>query len=317
MTFSLPASDVAAALMRACELDVQAFKPGNVSVDASGHDMHATDFLASAEAACTPLCTPGLRVGERIHAAVKATRAAVGCNTNLGIVLLAAPLVHAVLTPKDESDLRRRLEQVLIALDVGDAVQAYAAIRLASPGGLGSSTRHDVVRRPEVTLREAMAEARDRDRIALAYATGYADVFLLGLPVARDALSRWGSEPWSAVAVYLAFLARFPDTHVQRKFGRDVARDVGRQAAQLQRMFSQAAHPRDCLPQLRDFDVRLKSAGINPGTSADFTVCTFLTLRLQERLQQLAMDRSASAADGPDPKRASVRRSARIFQHTN
>ena len=44
-------------------------------------------FLDSAQACAGPLCTPGATVGARIEGAVRATQAAVGCNTNLGIVL--------------------------------------------------------------------------------------------------------------------------------------------------------------------------------------------------------------------------------------
>ena len=57
--------------------------------------MTVADFLASADAAAPPLAAPGAAVGARILAAVAATRAAVGQNTNLGIVLLCAPLAAA------------------------------------------------------------------------------------------------------------------------------------------------------------------------------------------------------------------------------
>ena len=83
------------AFRAACELDVLAFKPGNVGVDSPGHGMTAQDFLTSAEVAAPHLAKRGLPLGERIYRAVEATRHAVACNTNLGIVLLAAPLIHA------------------------------------------------------------------------------------------------------------------------------------------------------------------------------------------------------------------------------
>src|SRR5664279_5781975 len=81
---------------QACEVDVQAFKPGNVSVYADGHDMSVADFRLSAKVSTEPLCNFDYSLGEKIYYAVKATREAVGCNTNLGIILLCAPLIQAM-----------------------------------------------------------------------------------------------------------------------------------------------------------------------------------------------------------------------------
>src|SRR5207342_2556160 len=105
-------------------------------------------------------------VGARILAAVEATSAACGQNTNLGIVLLAAPLAAAAEQP---GDLRQSLDEVLARLTRADAILAYRAIRLAAPGGLGTSDRHDVASEPTVTLLEAMRAAAGRDRIAMQY----------------------------------------------------------------------------------------------------------------------------------------------------
>ncbi|MGE3771807.1 MAG: triphosphoribosyl-dephospho-CoA synthase, partial [Gammaproteobacteria bacterium] len=86
---------VAACYRAACRYDVLAAKPGNVSVDSPGHGMQARDFLLSARASAPPLCAGARGVGEAVREAIAATWAAVGCNTNLGIVLLAAPLAQA------------------------------------------------------------------------------------------------------------------------------------------------------------------------------------------------------------------------------
>ena len=298
-------SPVLAALVRdVCTLEVAAFKPGNVSVDCSGHGMTAQDFIASAEAAALPLTRAGLLVGERILGAIKATRASVGCNTNLGIVLLLAPLIDAAMLNTPENDLRSRLHSVLLGLTIHDAVSAYEAIRLASPGGLGESQRHDVNAIPQVTLLDAMREAQSRDRIARQYAEDYADVFLFGLPLLARTASRWESEEWSVVAVYLAFLGAFKDTHVERKFGEQVAERISHEAAAMSEALQDATDPQTVLPQLRQLDEQWKQAGINPGTSADLTVATFFTRRLQDMLNDKISDRTAVKAAGHYPRRA-------------
>src|SRR3954463_7568846 len=124
----------------ACRLDVQTRKPGNVSLASPGHRMEAAQFLASAEAAGGPLSAAGARVGDRIEQAIRATRTVVQCNTNLGIVLLCAPLLAAAEhwpAGSGEAGLRRSLAAVLAGLDVADARAAYRAIAIAGPGGLG------------------------------------------------------------------------------------------------------------------------------------------------------------------------------------
>jgi triphosphoribosyl-dephospho-CoA synthase len=281
----LRAEQVADAFRSACRLDVAAFKPGNVSVAAPGHGMQAEDFLASAEAAALALCQPGLSVGARIAQAIEATREVVSCNTNLGIVLLAAPLAQAALMPSAVPALRDRLQPVLAALTIRDAEQAYRAIRLAAPGGLGRVERHDLNSEPQVTLLEAMHEAANRDRIANQYAHGFQDVFDVGVPAAHDALAR-GAEPERAlVDIYLALLARFPDSHVARKFGEAAAQSVCLEAAGWRDLLQHARGTVQARAMLEGVDARLKSQGINPGTSADLTVATWFAFILEELLQ--------------------------------
>lgn len=264
-------SDIARMLWRACELDVLALKPGNVSVASPGHNMSADDFLASAAAIVEPMTRLGLSVGERILGSISATRSAVGCNTNLGIVLLCAPLTHAALARKPGQPFRDSLNDCLAQLSIEDAVNAYAAIRLAQPAGLGRRAVHDVAGVPAISLREAMIEAQHEDSIARQYANGFAEVFDCQ-PTIRRLRRRGSGDRWVAATVFLDLLARNPDSHIARKFGRETALRITREALPLARAALQCAHPEQLLPDLREWDVRLKSSGINPGTSADLTV---------------------------------------------
>lgn len=280
---TLAARDVAAAIRAACRAELHALKPGNVHVHAEGHGMTVAQFEASAKAIAPVLAEPGLRVGERILKSVEATRAAVGCNTNLGIVLLAAPLAEAALLDSG-GGLRSRLARVLAGLTVEDAERTFRAIRLAGPAGLGESDRHDVSKPATAGLREVMAEAAGRDRIARQYATDFEDVFDLGLPRLRAARARWDDESWAATGVYLDFLARFPDSHVARKFGAEAAEAVRRRAGPLADRLGAADRPEAMAAALLDFDRALKAEGLNPGTSADLTVACLLADRLERLL---------------------------------
>jgi triphosphoribosyl-dephospho-CoA synthase len=214
------AAAIAAAFTAACRDEIDAPKPGNVHRYAAGHGMTADMFIRSAEAAAEPLCRSGTTVGARILAAVEATFATAGTNTNLGIILLCAPLAAACEAPS-----RDDLRVALARLDVADAELAFRAIVRANPAGLGRSARHDVAHPPSVGLRDAMAEAAGRDRIARQYVTDFADIFEVGEPALVAALARM-SPRWATVAVYLAFLAEFPDSHIARKHGAAVAEDT-------------------------------------------------------------------------------------------
>ncbi|MGQ0446239.1 MAG: triphosphoribosyl-dephospho-CoA synthase, partial [Beijerinckiaceae bacterium] len=169
----IAAPAVAEAWLWSCRLDVEALKPGNVSVQAPGHGMSAADFIRSAEAATPLLCAQELSVGERILRSIEAAQRAAGCNTNLGIVLLCAPLVHSVLMESPEGRLRPRLVSVLRSLTHDDARWVFGAIALAAPAGLGRRERYDVRSDPTVSLCRAMAEAQTWDRIAFQYANDF------------------------------------------------------------------------------------------------------------------------------------------------
>jgi triphosphoribosyl-dephospho-CoA synthase len=277
-----PRRVVAQAFTAACRDELEAPKPGNVHVFAPGHRMTAAQFIKSAAAAVGPLCAPSARVGVRIRGAVEATLQAVGANTNLGIVLLCAPLAAAV--ELEGLELRDALGCVLDDLDVGDADHVFAAIVQAAPAGLGRAERHDVFAPAEVTLKQAMAEAGDRDRIARQYATAFADIFDLGMTRHAVAATRWSDPKWAALAVYLGFLSGFPDSHVIRKHGAGVASDVRLAAKKFDALLWSAQEPANLLGELLAWDAVLKAGGINPGTSADLTVATLFSRRLQSVL---------------------------------
>jgi triphosphoribosyl-dephospho-CoA synthase len=273
---------IADAFIAACRDELDAPKPGNVHVFADGHRMTAADFMRSADAAAGPLAAPGARVGARILGAVEATFADVGANTNLGIALLCAPLAAAA--ESRPHDLRAALARVLHALDSEDAAAAFRAIVRASPAGLGYVEDHDVRAPATVSLRDAMAEAADRDRIARQYVTDFADVFDVGEPLLDAALGALPDRRSATLATFLGFLAAFPDSHIVRKYGAATGERVRRQASWLRVRALAAARLDDVLPELLAWDKELKDGGINPGTSADLTVATLFVHRLRSIL---------------------------------
>jgi triphosphoribosyl-dephospho-CoA synthase len=220
---------------------------------------------------------------------VKATWQAVNCNTNLGIVLLASPLIQASFLVRTESSrtaLQVSLANVLQNLTVDDAILAYQAIGQASPAGLGESGQHDVRVQPTVTLLAAMRAAEHRDLIARQYCNGFADIFDTGLAQYQSAMSLWNNESWAVSVVHLAFMAGFPDSHIVRKYGASKGTEVQERAAEYLHGLLEQENPKQYQRTLLEFDTALKREKINPGTSADLTVATVLVTYLQTILQR-------------------------------
>jgi triphosphoribosyl-dephospho-CoA synthase len=273
-------AQLAKAYKAACMAELQALKPGNVHAFADGHGMTIHDFIESAEVTAEIITRADLTLGERVFYAAQATKNAVGQNTNLGVLLLCAPIIEAALELSDEQTLLQSLHQTLLRLTVSDAEYVSRAIVLASPGGLGNADQYDVREIPSVSLLKMMSAAQDRDRIAWQYANDFQDIMEFGIVRYADAMIKWGNPAWSATALYLAYLAHYPDTHMVRKYGASFAQGLMHEASEFEQIHSTAENPKLIQKRLLDWDASLKLRGINPGTSADLTVATLLVSEL-------------------------------------
>jgi triphosphoribosyl-dephospho-CoA synthase len=275
------------AYVDACRCELRALKPGNVHILGEGHNMTVEDFERSAAASAEPLSHPGRTVGSRVFEAARATHKAVGCNTNLGILLLSAPLLAAAEIAA-RGELHQAIEATLDRLTVEDAVQVYDAIRIARPAGLGTAPEQDIAKAPSIDLRRVMTLAAERDRIARQYATGFADVFDIGVCGLAEAQRADAGREWATAHVYLSFLAAFPDSHIARKFGQERAEEVRREAARLRAAAGSAHELEEHAASLVEFDRSLKARGLNPGTSADLTVASLLAHAIADILSTAA-----------------------------
>jgi triphosphoribosyl-dephospho-CoA synthase len=272
----------------ACLLEVCAEKPGNVTRRKDFNDACFEDFVISAAA-----IGPAFRraadatVGEIILRAVRATRRLVGGNTNLGIVLLLAPLAKAAgLDHCDE--LRPAVSSVLRNLTVDDARLTYEAIRLASPAGMETVQQYDVQETDvNITLREAMGQARDRDALAREYVTDFEITFEVGLTAFQWILEQGAGISEAVVQTFLSILAQVPDTLIARKKGIEAAREVSGRAGQVLKrggIFSEKGQA-----EIKRLDLALRDKGhtLNPGTTADLTAAVLFVYLVENDLPQL------------------------------
>jgi triphosphoribosyl-dephospho-CoA synthase len=273
-------AEVAAAGQLACLLEVSAPKPGNVSPDRHFHDTRYEDFLASAVAIGPALMeAAGRPVGSVVRRAVEDTRRWTRSNTNLGIVLLLAPLAKAAMLAG--GTLRQRLSRVLAETTVLDAEEVYAAIRRAHPGGLGETAVEDVSNAPSVSLRDAMGLAAGRDAIAREYVTEFALTFDVGVPALRAARVEGLSWGDASVDAYLRLLDATPDTHIGRKLGAAEAEAVSVRAREvLNAGGTRTTTGRTALAQL-DAELRDPRNRRNPGATADLTCAAIFVVILE------------------------------------
>jgi triphosphoribosyl-dephospho-CoA synthase len=261
----------------ACILEVTACKPGNVHRLADLPGLRMLDFLLSATAIVEPLdraCEDG--VGLAVYRSIAATRRVVNTNTNLGIVLLLAPLAAV---PEGE-DLAEGIRTVLEATTIDDARHVYRAIRLARPGGLGEVAEQDVASEPTAALRAVMALAANRDSVARQYANGFHEVLHEALPELRSALAAGRLLETAIVGAHLNMLARHSDSLIVRKHGAVHASDVSRRAAAVLDAGWPDREP--ARQQCNELDAWLRDPvrRFNPGTTADLvTAALYAALR--------------------------------------
>jgi len=261
----------------ACLLEVAAPKAGNVTPERRFEDTTWLDFAVAA-AAIAPVLDQASRrpLGYTVLDAITASRDATGQNVNLGIVLLLAPLA----TVRSDEEPRSGVRRVLAELDAQDAERFWKAIRLAAPGGLGTSGEADIHDAPPDDVVAAMRLAADRDLVARQYADGFREVFDDAVPTLTRLLDAGLPLESAIVGLHLELVARYPDSLIARKCGDDLARDASRRAAHvLEAPWPDGA---DAAERFEAFDAWLRADGNrrNPGTSADLVAASlFLALR--------------------------------------
>jgi triphosphoribosyl-dephospho-CoA synthase len=272
----------------ACLLEVTVPKPGNVHRGADFEDLTFADFAAAAVAIGPAMlaAAEGRPLGECALEAVRATRQWCATNVNLGIVLLLTPIAAAAKQATSVASLHAGVRAVLDLLTPDDAVQVYAAIRLANPGGLGKVDEADVSTAAPADLLHAMRLAADRDLVARQYADGFADLFDVIVPELRRNIAACSGLADAVIRTQLGVMRQFPDSLIARKCGLAAAEEVAVAAGQV--LEAATAGEEAFHETLADFDFWLRSDGHrrNPGTTADLLAAALFVLLLADEIPQ-------------------------------
>lgn len=287
---------IARCLELAILLEASAPKPGNVSAATNFEKTFYTHFLASAVAASSSFETAAQKgisvsqgkieladvgVGRLIKKCIADINAwQHGGNTLLGAVILLSPIaVAAGMTPTTENlqHLRKNLKLIIESTTPRDAVNMYAAIEIANPGGLGKAPTLDIndphsvnrILDDKIPLYNVFKIAEKYDTICSEWVNNYPITFDLAYPTLTKRLQNKNDPDSATVQTFLEVLAKVPDTFIARKTGIEKSQEISLKARHILNLGGTETPLGK--KGLNEFDQELRKSSnlLNPGTTAD------------------------------------------------
>lgn len=270
----------------ACAMEVICPKPGNVSPGRPFRYINDLSFIVSAIGIASAFDDPEASVGQLVERAVTSTKNLVDKNTNLGIILLLAPLIKAAYAGELS---RESVKQELLNLGDDDSRRIYDAINRASPEGLGKSEKYDVRERP-APIMTAMELAAHWDSIAREYATHYEITYRLTLPWMTQHWREGRSLKSTILQTYLLLLSHVPDTLISRKLGADMSIKVSSSAQKI--VAAGGAFTPEGREEIHELEAFLSDPDnrLNPGTTADL-IAAGIFVFLEQELRRTPLSR--------------------------
>jgi len=271
--------DLKSAYLFSCKKDIELIKPGNVNLLSSHKDTKAQDYLDSAILSSKELFNQNYSLGKRILESVNVTRSQVNVNTNLGIILLCAPVIQSYID-FNNLDLREGIKKTLSTRSIKDTHDLCAAINISSPGGLGDSDMYDTASYPNASIKQIMDYSQEYDRISYQYSHNFSDIFDFIIPKLEFLNQRYESLDISLSLLFIEILAKIPDSHISRKFGDKIAKKTSNNAHDLLKILDREHDPDYLAKALNNLDYEYKKKGINPGTTADLLVASLMIYKI-------------------------------------
>ena len=271
--------DLKSAYLFSCKKDIELIKPGNVNLLSSHKDTKAQDYLDSAILSSKELFNQNYSLGKRILESVNVTRSQVNVNTNLGIILLCAPVIQSYID-FNNLDLREGIKKTLSTTSIKDTHDLCAAINISSPGGLGDSDMYDTASYPNASIKQIMDYSQEYDRISYQYSHNFSDIFDFIIPKLELLNQRYESLDISLSLLFIEILAKIPDSHISRKFGDKIAKKTSNNAYDLLKILDREYDPDYLAKALNNLDYEYKKKGINPGTTADLLVASLMIYKI-------------------------------------
>ena len=267
--------------LESCLEELKVNKPGNHSLNSKIMGMYSEKFLLVSKISAKFLVKKNLSLGEMIFYSTKKCIDSINSNYNLGIILLCAPLMKALLNKP--VNLRKELRKVIRNTGVLESNLIIDAIKYANPSGLKKYKGVSNVlekKKEERKILEIMLISSLWDRISKCYVDNYSEIFDFGLPF-FSCLKKKISREKAIQILYLEYASKSPDSHLLRKFGSCKANTVMKMFRILSLKILRNPH-KDFSYQTSLLDAYLKNSHYNPGTCADLTVTTLLIDKIKD-----------------------------------
>lgn len=267
--------------LESCLDELKVNKPGNHSLNSKIMGMYSEKFLLVSKISAEFLVKENLSLGEMIFYSTKKCIDSINSNYNLGIILLCAPLMKALLNKP--VNLRKEVRKVIIDARACESSLVIDAIKYANPGGLKKYKGVSNIlekNRGEKKIYEIMLISSSWDRISKCYVDNYSEIFDFGLPFFGNIKKRVSREK-AILMLYLEYASKSPDSHLLRKFGSCKAIAVMKMFRMLSLKIIRNPY-KDFDVLVRSMDAYLKHFNYNPGTCADLTVTTLLIDKIKD-----------------------------------
>ncbi len=278
----LTENQVKMAFEYSCKLDVFSIKPGNVFLDHPAYGMTHKDFLQSSMACSDIICEHNMDIGKKILESVEASMDVVGCNTNLGIILLCVPIVEAIYSDNNHKFDQNNLKNVINNIGYKQTRDIYKAINIANAGGMGSKPEFDLKesKSGKFTILDAMNYARKYDFIANEYSNYFHNIINVISKNWRNYFNIMKNAENATTATFLKQISSNPDSLVARKHGLNAAEELSQRFKVIADDYCASKNPNTLNNKLLLMDSELKIQGLNPGTTADVVVASIFLNRL-------------------------------------
>tara|TARA_B100001029_G_scaffold934_1_gene680 strand:+ start:112 stop:717 length:606 start_codon:yes stop_codon:yes gene_type:complete len=197
----------------------------------------------------------------------------------LGIVILIAPIIQAILT-STKTTFRSALKDVIKTSRISDTNLLCRAINSVNPGGLGEKEEMDTNSLPKVTIKTIMDKSAKYDRLSYQYSTGYSDILDFIVPRIIEHKKYIENTDFLLSLVFLEILSEIPDTHISRKFNEKIAKKTSNEARDLIKIINTERSRKKAISRICQLDYEYKNKGINPGTTADLLLSSVMIERL-------------------------------------
>ena len=263
----------------ACHKDIEIIKPGNVNINSAHLDTNAEDYIVSSINSSNKLFKEDFSLGDRVLESITETKKVTKVNTNLGIILLCAPIIHAFIN-YNQMDLKNAISNVIDNATIDDTLKICEAINIANPGGLGKNEKYDTRSLPPIELRKIMGHSSSYDRISYQYNHNFIDILNFIVPRITFHLKNSHSLDISLSLTFLEIMSKIPDSHISRKLGDKIAKKTSNHANDLLKILDKESSHEYLTNQLSKLDYEYKKKGINPGTTADLLLASLMIYKI-------------------------------------